>query len=119
MRLLIAATALLWSASAWAQTPVALSDCSQSVTTGSVAVTFPASGGTGPTFPSSYLEICNGHASQTLGVRASGGTAAIGSAGTLTLNPGGCAWWAPPAPVPASVSIIGSGAATVTACWYH
>jgi hypothetical protein len=96
----------------------ALSNCSQSVGASAAAVPFPASGATGPTQPNVYLEICNAHASQTLGVNAiAGGTAAIGSAGTVTLNPGGCLWWNQ-APVPSTLSVIGSGGATTTACWY-
>lgn len=95
-----------------------LSDCSQTVGASAAAVTFPASGKTGPTRPTTYLEICNAHASQTLGVNFVGGTAAIGSTGTLTLNPGGCQWWNQP-PIPAALSVIGSAGSTVTACGYN
>lgn len=95
-----------------------LSNCSQTVGGTAAAVAFPTSGGTGPTRPITYLEICNAHASQTLGVNAAGGTAAIGAAGTLTLNPGGCVWWNQP-PVPAALSVIGSAGSTTTACWFN
>lgn len=94
------------------------SNCSQTVGAVAAAVPFPASGSTGPTMPHTYLEICNAHASNTLGVNAGGGTAAIGSAGTLTLQPGGCVWWNQ-SPVAAAVSVIGSGASTTTACWFQ
>lgn len=107
---------LLWAGPALAQTG-ALSNCSQTVGAAAAAVSFPASGSTGPAVPNSYLEICNAHASNTLGVNATGATAAIGSAGTLTLQPGGCAWWDANT-VPASLSVIGSASSTVTACWY-
>lgn len=112
--IIIVCIALLSAASA--QTG-RLSNCSQTVGTVSAAVPFPSSGATGPPFPTSYLRICDAHASQTLGVNATGATAAIGSAGTLTLQPGGCAWFNAQ-PVPVSVSVIGSGASTPTACWY-
>lgn len=94
----------------------ALNSCSQTVSTASAPVSFPASPQGAPT---DYLELCNAHASNTLGVNAVGGTAAIGSAGTLTLNPGGCVWWSGlQGPIPAGVAVIGSAAGTTTACWF-
>jgi hypothetical protein len=83
-------------------------------------VPFPAAGASGPTAPLNYLSICNAHATNTLGVNVVGGTAAIGSAGTLTLNPGGCRWWnLGGGSLPAKVSVIGSGDPTPTACDYR
>ena len=95
-------------------------NCSQTVGASAEAVPFPASGAVGPSAPKNYLMICNAHASNTLGVNAVGGTAAIGSAGTLTLNPGGCRWWTlGDGEMPAAVSVIGSAGSTTTACDYR
>ncbi len=95
-------------------------NCSQTVGAVAALVPFPASGATGPSAPLNYLQICNAHASQTLGVNVTGGTAAIGSAATLTLYPGGCRWWPlGGGTLPARVSVIGSGAETPTACDYR
>lgn len=95
-------------------------NCSQTVSTAAAAVPFPAAGAVGPSSPRNYLQICNAHASNTLGVNVVGGTAAIGAAGTLTLNPGGCRWWpADGGELPATVSVIGSASATTTACDYR
>lgn len=103
-----------------AQMSGALSNCSQTVSTGSTAVTFPTSGATGPTAPQNYLRLCNAHGSNTLGVNALGGTAAIGSAGTLTLAAGACLVFDRAAGIiPPALAIIGSGSGTTTACWYH
>jgi hypothetical protein len=96
---------------------VQLSNCSQTVGASAAAVAFPTAGSTGPANPRDYLQICNAHASNTLGVNAVGGSASIGAAGTLTLNPGGCAWWNTTA-IPGAVSVIGSAGGTTTACWY-
>jgi hypothetical protein len=95
-----------------------LSNCSQTVGAASAAVPFPASGATGPSFPTSYLEICNAHATNTLGVNIVGGTAAIGAAGTVTLQPGGCMWWNA-ADIPGNITVIGSAGSTTTACGYR
>lgn len=97
--------------------PAQLSDCSQTVGTTSAAVVFPASGATGPPNPTTYLEICDAHATNKLGVNATGGTAALGAKGTVPLNSGGCMWW-DQATIPVSVSVIGAGANTTTACFY-
>ncbi len=95
-------------------------NCSQTVSTVAALVPFPASGATGPTAPLNYLQICNAHASNTLGINVVGGTAVIGALGTLTLNPGGCRWWTlGSGELPARVSVIGSAAETVTACDYR
>ena len=94
--------------------------CSQTVGGTAAPVPFPASGATGPSAPTQYLQICNAHASQTLGVNVVGGTASIGAAGTLTLNPGGCRWWPlGGGELPAAVSVIGSNTGTTTACDYR
>ncbi len=94
-------------------------NCSQSAGPVATAVPFPAAGTTGPSSPRNYLQICNASASNNLGV-AVNGTAAIGSAGTLTLYPGGCRWWTlGTGELPASVSVIGSGDPTPTACDYR
>lgn len=113
----ILAVLLLAASPAWAQV-TKLSNCSQTVGATAAPVAFPTSGGVGAPAPTRYLEICNAHASQTLGVNVVGGTASIGAAGTITLNPGGCKWWDGPA-VPAAASVIGSGASTTTDCSYH
>ncbi len=98
-----------------------LDNCSQTVGASAAAVPFPAAGSTGPAMPTVYLEICDAHAANTLGVNFSGGTASIGAAGTITLNPGGCLWWpsATGTTVPSALSVIGSGAGTTTACGYQ
>ncbi len=92
------------------------SDCSQTVSTASVAVPFPTTG-SGPPQPTTFFQICNAHASNNLGVNITGGTAAINSAGTLTLFPGGC-FWLNQTPLPIKPTVIGSAASTTTACWY-
>jgi len=96
-----------------------LNNCSQTVSTSAASVPFPASGATGPSAPVTYLEICNAHASNTLGVNFVGGAAAIGAAGTHTLNPGGCDWWNAGTDIPGALSVVGSGAGTTTACGYR
>jgi hypothetical protein len=93
-------------------------NCSQTVGASSAAVPFPTTG-SGPSLPESYLVICNAHASNTLGLNDVGGTAAIGSAGTLTLQPGGCKWYEGPNQMPQAPHVIGSGANTTTACFYR
>lgn len=104
---------------AWAQQN-APHNCSQSAGPVAAAVPFPASGATGPSAPLNYLSICNASAANTLGINVVGGTAAIGSAGTLTLQPGGCRWWPQGGgELPAKVSVIGSGDPTPTACDYR
>jgi hypothetical protein len=95
-----------------------LNNCSQTVGASAAAVPFPAAGATGPASPQNYLEICNAHATNTLGINFSGGTAAIGSTGTLTLNPGGCMWW-DHSSIPTALSAIGSAGSTTTACGYQ
>lgn len=99
----------------------AMNNCSQTVGASAAPVPFPAAGTTGPSAPVRYLEICNAHASNNLGINYTGGTASIGAAGTLTLYPGGCKWWpASETPVvPAAVSAVGSAASTTTACEYN
>jgi hypothetical protein len=112
MRALIAAAALVCAAAApaWAQ----FSPCSQTVGTGAAPVAWS---GVGSRPPTKYVEICNAHATNTLGVNPSGSAAAIGSAGTRTLSAGQC--WAWYGPVPQAISIIGSAASTTTACQYQ
>ena len=109
---------LMFALRAMAQQTGAVSSCSQTVGASAAPVTFPAAGATGPNVPRVYLEICNAHASNTLGINWTNGTASIGAAGTLTLNPGGCKWWSETV-IPASVSVIGSAGGTVTACGYQ
>ena len=93
--------------------------CSQTVGASAAPVPFPASGG-GPSGPTVYLEMCNAHATNNLGFNWTGGTPAIGGAGTLTLFPGGCKWLYQPAiPGGRAMSVIGSGAGTTTACAYE
>lgn len=96
------------------------SNCSQTVGATAAPVVFPAAGSTGNPSPQTHLEICNAHATNTLGVNWSGGTAAIGATGTLTLSPGGCISWGQSSPViPQTVSVIGSAGSTTTACGYN
>jgi hypothetical protein len=85
--------------------------CSQTVGLSATPVVFS------PRTPVEYLEICNAHASQTLGVNVTGGAAVIGAAGTRTLAAGAC--WAWRKPTPQAVSLIGSAAGTTTACQYQ
>jgi hypothetical protein len=89
----------------------ALIPCSTTITTTAVAVPF------GSRAPTKYLEICNAHATNTLGVNATGGAAVIGASGTRTLAAGQCAIWtvAPPT----DVSVIGSAASTTFACGFR
>lgn len=101
-----------------AQMSGALINCSQTVAASAAPVVFPTSG-SGPSAPQVYLRLCNAHASNTLGVNPlPGGTAAIGSAGTLTLAAGACLVF-DQAPIPPAISIIGSAGSTTTACWYR
>ncbi len=93
-------------------------NCSQTVGASSEAVPFPTTG-SGPSQPQQYLVICNAHASQSLGLNDVGGAAAIGSAGTLTLSPGGCKWYEGANQMPPLPHVIGSGAGTTTACFYR
>jgi hypothetical protein len=102
---------------AWAQDA---SDCSQTVGTGAAAVTFPASGKTGNPAASTYLEICDSHATNTLGINWVGGTAVIGAQGTVTLAAGACKKWnSTDGTLPRTISIIGSAASTTTTCAYR
>lgn len=84
--------------------------CSQTVGTAAAPVVFAQN-------PRHYVEICNAHATNTVGVNPSGGTAAIGAAGTRTLAAGACWVWKDQ--VPGVISIIGSAATTTTACQYN
>ncbi len=115
------AAALMWCLMPPARAQVTqLHSCSQTVGTQAAAVPFPASGSTGGPSPQTFLEICNAHASQTLGVNFVGGTASIGAAGTVTLAAGACLkWGGTDLAVPGALSVIGSGASTTTACGYH
>lgn len=97
---------------------MALCDASGTVGATAAAVAFPASGGTGPTLPTRFLLIANSHPSNTLGVNVSGGTASIGAAGTVTLNPGGFLVFDQDGKIPSAVSVIGSGAGTTFLCAY-
>lgn len=103
-------SALVGAAPAYAQS--ALPDCSQTVGTTAAPVVFAKP-------PSVFVEICNAHASQTLGVNWVGGAAAIGAQGTLTLATGTCRSWSLPLALPKSISVIGSGSGTTTACGYR
>lgn len=87
------------------------SNCSQTVGTASAPV--PAT-----TKPQQFIEVCNAHATNTLGVNFVGGAAAIGSAGTVTLAPGACKRWEG-AGLPVSLAVIGSAASTTTACGFY
>jgi hypothetical protein len=114
----IAAVLFLSVSNARAQLSGAFVNCSQTVSTAAATVPFPTSG-SGPSAPQVYLRLCNAHASNTLGVNPlPGGTAAIGSAGTLTVAAGGCLLF-DVAPIPPVISVIGSAASTTTACWYR
>jgi hypothetical protein len=66
-----------------------------------------------------WLRICNAHATNILGVNSVGGIAVINGPDTLSLSPGGCAWWTRPPTVPSKVNVIGSGAGTTTACEFQ
>lgn len=119
--LAIAAALTVWAAFTLAGSArsAQLSNCSQTVGGTAAAVSFPAAGSTGNPTPQAYLEICNAHATNNLGVNFVGGTASIGAAGTITLSPGGCLWWNVVPPIPSALSVIGSGAGTTTACGYQ
>ena len=111
---IVLASALLWWLISGAVAHAgALTSCSQTVGASAAAVPFPNN-----PQPTTYLEICNAHAANTLGVNFSGGTASIGAAGTLTLAPGGCMWWNA-TDIPNSLSVIGSAGSTPTACGYR
>jgi len=107
--LFVAGMGLAAAGPASAQT---LYPCSQTVGITAVAPAF------GSRAPQKYLEICNAHASNTLGVNPSGSQASIGSIGTRTLAPGACWAWnlSPP---PNDISIIGSATGTTTACQFQ
>lgn len=102
----------------WAQ---GISNCSLTASGTAAPIVFPAATTTGNPFPTSYLEICDSHASQTLGVNWIGGTAAIGSNGTVTLAAGACKKWTSlvDGVVPSVVSVIGSASSTTTTCAYR
>ncbi len=112
MKLLLLAGCMLLAAAGLANA----SNCSQTVSTASTLVPFPTSG-SGPNVPKVFVQICNAHASNNLGVNITGGTAAINGAGTLTLFPGGCFWLNAPE-LPVAPTVVGSGVGTTTACWY-
>lgn len=99
----------------------AVGDCAVTIGSTAAAITFPRSGGSGNASPTTYLEICNSHASQTLGINWSGGTAFIGAADTLTLAAGACKKWTSlvDAFVPSSVSVVGSNTNTGATCTYR
>jgi hypothetical protein len=102
--------------------PGAPSQCGPtSVGTGAVAVTFPASGATGPGVPQQYVTIGNPSASATLWVNAMpGGTAAANTAGSFQIGSGQALTWAlPEYPPPATISIIASAGATPVTCAYQ
>lgn len=103
------ALALLCAAAApaWAQ----FNNCSATVGTTAAPVTFAGRS------PTQYIEICNSHATNTVGVNPVGGTAVIGAAGTRTLTAGQCWSWRPPLPL--VISTIGSAATTTTTCAYQ
>ena len=107
-RLFLAALFCACAMPAWAD---ALIPCSTTI--GATAVPVPF----GARAPTQYLEICNAHATNTLGVNATGGTAAIGASGTRTLAAGQCAIWT--AAPPTDVSVIGSAASTTFACGFR
>jgi hypothetical protein len=109
MRILLAAALCLAAAPAFAQ----FRDCSQTVGTAAAPVAFANR------TPTVYLEICNAHATNTLGVNVVGGTAAVGAQGTRTLTAGLCWAWKKPEPIPITVSLIGSATSTTTACQYQ
>lgn len=103
--------------------PGALSDCSGTVSASSAAISFPKSGGTGPSAPTEYLLISNPDAAAKLGVNAAGAAAAIGSAGTVTLlgtaatNPLPVLIWAGDPPM--AVQVISDGSGKPYTCWYR
>jgi hypothetical protein len=108
MRVFLAAVLCCAAAApAWAQ----FRDCSATIGTGAAAVTF-----TGRS-PTQYIEICNAHATNTVGVNVVGGTAAIGGAGTRTLTAGQCWQFRPPLPL--VISTIASAVTTTTACQFQ
>ena len=114
-RLVLAVLGLLLAYKlAYAQEAQQPLSCSQTVGASAAPVPFT----TGPPAPKVQLSICNAHGTNTLGVNWTRGTASIGAAGTLTLNPGGCISWGPLG-IPATVSVIGSGGGTTTACGYN
>lgn len=112
MKLFLAALAAALLCLAGTARAQALYPCSQTVGTAAQAVGF------GSRAPQKYLEICNAHATNTLGVNPSGSQAAIGAIGTRTLAPGACAIWTLEPP-PNDITIIGSAASTTTACAFR
>lgn len=107
MHRLIYLVALLYALPAWAQ----YNNCSATIGASAAPVTF-----TGRS-PTQYIEICNAHATNTIGVNPVGGTAAIGSAGTRTLTAGQCWQFRPPLPL--VISTIASATTTPTVCAYQ
>lgn len=92
-----------------------------SVDASATAVTFPASGQTGPRKPLQYVTIGNPSASATLWVNAMpGGTAAANTAGSFQIGSGQALTWAQPSyPPPGSISVIASGSSTPMTCAYQ
>lgn len=110
---------LVWAAVAWGQAGQP-SDCSGTVGATAALVTYPKSGGTGPTSPQQFVTIANPHASAVLWINAVGGTAAANTAGSFAIVPNGSASFSRPSYSPPSrISIIASGADTPYTCLYN
>lgn len=88
-------------------------NCSQTVAATAAPAPF------GSRAPTKYLEICNSHATNTVGINWTGGTAVIGAAGTLTLAAGQCRSWSVPGAIPTALSVIGSATSTTTTCAFY
>ena len=123
MRALLLAL-FLFPSLAWAQASAPSACGPASVGTGAAAMTFPASGATGPRAPTQYLQVANPSPTNYLCVNAQpGGTAAVSgsgcAAGSIYVAPlAMLTWWQPAYPPPAAVSVVASGASTPMTCNY-
>lgn len=88
-----------------------IQDASASIGSGSSVTLLAADGNR------TFLFIANGHATQTVGVNLSGGTALIGGAGTITLAAGGSLLFDFGVPTNA-ITAIASGSATPVCVQY-
>lgn len=114
---------LLWPAAVFGQAGAPNACGPVSVGNSAVAITFPASGQTGPSAPTQYVTIVNPHGANTCWINAQpGGTAAANTAGSMPLNPNGGYWtWSVGGgyPPPVGISIICPAGATPVTCNYR
>lgn len=127
--LAVAVSVLLWAiiigcACALAQTG-APSQCGPtSIGATAAPITYPASGGTGPSFPTKFVSIAVPNGSQYACAATTGTAATSGSgcaAGAFYIGPFAppLTWAQPSYPPPAGISVVGSGSGTPLTCAYQ